>query len=638
MAWQPETRHVVETLKKAKDDGVKVNLLIGAGCSVEAGIPPAPTIVNDIEKEYPEYFEQCKDKTSYNAAMKCLSSGERRRLLGGYIEKAKMNWAHIAIAQLLKEGFVDRVLTVNFDPLVVNACAMVDKPPPVYDMAATPDFSLDFVPEGAVFYLHGQHTGYVILNEEQELKDHAAKIGPFLHRDGSYRVWLVVGYSGQSDSVFEVLKQFPRFDHRLYWVDLEAIPRPHLHNEYFNEERQCNETFLGGERFAYYLGGKNADEFFIELCQGLNCWPPKIIQKPFTYLKDKMQELALYPLREREGEPDITGETIKILEKVIARYEDPRRETRSLMMAGKYQEVAMKYPPGSSLPEGMEDDAAGAFNNWGNALLKQAIIKSGAEADTIFFDIYAKYEAALKIKPDYYEALNNWGIALSDQAKQKNGDEAELLFAEAISKFEVALQIEPKFDEALFNWGNILLYLGQLKKGLGEDIHFNEAISKYKATLEIKPDKHEALNNWGAALFYKARLKTSAESEALLDEAILKYKAALKIKPDKHEALNNWGNALTFQAQLKSGTESKALWEEAMEKYLAAEEIHPGAGSYDLACWHALNGDEEECRKWLEKSLDAGNLPNRKHLEEDTDLDNVRDKDWFKEFLEKIDN
>ena len=39
--------------------------------------------------------------------------GVRRDLIGGYIDNAKINWAHLALAQLIDHDFVDRVLTTN---------------------------------------------------------------------------------------------------------------------------------------------------------------------------------------------------------------------------------------------------------------------------------------------------------------------------------------------------------------------------------------------------------------------------------------------------------------------------------------------------------------------------------------------
>ena len=73
----------------------------------------------------------------YPDCMAALERGVRRDLIGAYIDKAKINWAHIALAQLIDGGYVDRVLTTNFDPLISRACALVNSFPAVYDFAAS---------------------------------------------------------------------------------------------------------------------------------------------------------------------------------------------------------------------------------------------------------------------------------------------------------------------------------------------------------------------------------------------------------------------------------------------------------------------------------------------------------------------
>src|SRR5262245_36721234 len=115
---------VVERLRQARDQGRKCSLLIGAGCSVKAGIPTAAGFVEEIRKRYERDYQRAREK-SYPHCMAALSHGERRDLLVEYIDHAKLNWAHIGIAQLMRHGYVDRVLTTNFDPLVVKACALL---------------------------------------------------------------------------------------------------------------------------------------------------------------------------------------------------------------------------------------------------------------------------------------------------------------------------------------------------------------------------------------------------------------------------------------------------------------------------------------------------------------------------------
>lgn len=114
---------LVETVRKAKERDKKCSLLIGAGCSAKANIPTAAgfvDIIKDDKNGWPEAYKRAREPKHYPQCMEQLGLSERRDLIAGYVDNAKINWAHIAIAQLMKHGYVDRVLTTNFDPLVVR--------------------------------------------------------------------------------------------------------------------------------------------------------------------------------------------------------------------------------------------------------------------------------------------------------------------------------------------------------------------------------------------------------------------------------------------------------------------------------------------------------------------------------------
>ena len=149
--------------------------------------------------------------------------------------------------------------------------------------------------------------------------------------------------------------------------------------------------------------------------------------------------------------------------------------------------------------------------------------------------------------------------------------------------------------------------------------------------IRIKSDFHEAYNNWGNALSGLGRLKGEAGP---FEEAFEKYAEAVRIKPDKHDAYNNWGLALMELASLKG--DDILLLEEASKKIKKAEDIKEGSGSYNMACIASLRNKSEECSNWLEITRKAGTLPSVQKLREDSDLDNVREEVWFKEFLAEL--
>mgnify|MGYP001567475181 CR=1 FL=1 len=664
---------VVETVKNAKERGKKCTLLIGAGCSVTAGIPTAKGFVEIIEKDYTRAFKRARTKT-YAHCMAELSLGERRDLIADYVDKAKVNWAHIAIAQLMKAGYVDRVLTTNFDLLFVRACALLGRFPAVYDFAASQLFKAADIPDQAVFYLHGQRTGFVLMNTPDECKKHSTLLAPVFEDAGKGRVWLVVGYSGKNDPVFDHLAKVPRFDNKLYWIVYkDDEPAEHVRQH----------LLLNGKD-AFYVKGFDADDFFVTLAQRLNSFPPAFISKPFSHLDSLLEMVTPYKLPGQTEKVDFIDKARKLIRTAINTYENIQNVqslAQTYLMKGNYDEViallsenAKDLKPelvelaswayimqGYSLSDqaetktgeeadrlfaladekyqaalNLKPDKHEALYNWGNALFRQAKTKTGEKADRLFAQAVEKYQAALKIKPDDHKTLNNWGFDLFRQAKNETGKEADCLFALAGERYQAALKIKPDYHEALHNWGIALCCQAETKTGEEADRLFALAAEKYQAALKINPGKCEALSNWGLALFGQAETKTGEEADRLFALAGEKYQAALKIKPDYHEALNNWGLALYRQAATKTGEEADCLFAQSKDLLLKAESILPGSAAYNIACWCAIRGLEDECKEWLEKGLGLGVMPSRQHLEKDQDLEKVREKPWFKAILDRL--
>ncbi|MGB5457664.1 MAG: hypothetical protein WBO18_17065, partial [Gammaproteobacteria bacterium] len=74
---------VKETLQNAKSRGRGCALLIGAGCSVKAGIPAAADFVDIIKDEYKLAYQRAPEKT-YPKCMGELLLSERRDLIAQY--------------------------------------------------------------------------------------------------------------------------------------------------------------------------------------------------------------------------------------------------------------------------------------------------------------------------------------------------------------------------------------------------------------------------------------------------------------------------------------------------------------------------------------------------------------------------
>src|ERR1039458_8747567 len=69
----------------------RCSVLLGAGCSISAGIPSASDIVRQIEIKFPAAYARAASH-NYPDCMAALERGVRRDLIGAYIDKAKINW------------------------------------------------------------------------------------------------------------------------------------------------------------------------------------------------------------------------------------------------------------------------------------------------------------------------------------------------------------------------------------------------------------------------------------------------------------------------------------------------------------------------------------------------------------------
>jgi len=626
---------IKETLQNAKSRGRKCSLLIGAGCSVKAGIPTAAGFVDIIKDKYKLAYQRAPEKTYPNCMGELLLS-ERRDLIAQYVDKAQINWGHLCIALLMQAGYVDRVLTTNFDLLVARACAMLGVFPAIYDFATSQLLKKADIPDQAVFYLHGQRTGFVLMNTEEDMAKHSGLLAPVFEAAGSGRVWIVVGYSGENDPVFNNLASFQRFDNGLFWVGYgDREPATHVREQLLTQEG------------AFFVKGFDADSFFISLTRALEIFPPDLVARPFTYLKQTLTNITPFtdPSQTFEAEDDVMCMPREWIRNAIDQFENerlawemiihggrPQMETqkhpalltgaaRYLLMEGRYEQVLgfqndFDESPSAELGDVLsrayvmhgnrlldrakatggegadqlftqarkmyeaalviKSDRHEALHNWGNLLLDLAKTKTGQEADGLFAEAEKKYAAAFAIKPNRYAVLINWGNLLLERAKMKAGGEAAQLFIAAEEKYKAALVIKPDMPEILLNWGNLLLDRAKTRTGKEADQHFAAAEEKYKAALVIEPKMPDALYQWGNVLLDRAKMSGGGkESDQLFTAAAEKYRAALVIKPDMYDALNNWGNVLLDQAKTKTGPAADQLFDQAEEKYEAALAIKP---------------------------------------------------------------
>ena len=609
-------------LKEAKKNNQPQPIFfLGAGASVSGNIPLARKITSDILEKFADNpaFEELKDKDKeYAKLMARLSPDQRNELLKNYIDEAKINVTHIYLAQFLKNGFADYVLTVNFDNLMLRALALYNIFPPTYDMAVLKDLTTTTFPEKSVVYLHGQHHGLWLLNTDDEMSKVAKTVPRIFDRISNRRPWIFIGYSG-SDPIFEHICNLGRFDNGLYWVGYnDNDPNPAV-TKFLNDPHKN----------AYYIKGYDADAFMLKLNQELKLEQPQILAKPFSSLQEMLEEINdindeehFKPVKERL---EIAKKNVS---KAIEKFEEGKIETTiseqelqidrlkqeiiQLSIAEEYDEnqiITIEERAKELNDESLNKSLAELYFNWGNDLGEIAEQKKGNEKEKLLLESIEKYKKATEIDDRDYKSFTNWGNSLRNIAKIKEGYEKEKLLFEATQKYHEAININNKGDIIFYNWGISLFDLAQMKKGLEKEKLLQESIEKYKKATEINNRYDKAFNNWGNSLYDLAKFKQEAEKEKLLFESIEKYQTATKINNKNYLAFNNWGNSLSDLAQIKEGEEKEKFLNLSIENYKQATEINNqynnayhnwGTSLRELA--KMKEGKEKE--KFLQESID----------------------------------
>lgn len=623
---------IAEVLQDMKARKRSCSLLVGAGASLAAGIPTAAGFVETIRDRYPRAYARAAEKT-YPQCMAQLLLTQRRALIGDFVDRARINWAHIGIALLMKAGYIDRVLTTNFDLLVVRACALLGFYPAAYDFAASQLLKTAELPEQAVFYLHGQRTGFVLMNTLADMEAHAKLLGPVFEDAGNGRSWIVVGYSGANDPVFEQLARQPRFDNGLFWVgNKDREPQAHV-----------RDRLLNGDKDAFLTKGHDADSFFVRLTQALQIFPPDVVGRPFTYMRNALAQIAPFVHPGLVNEMDAMRTANQLIDRAIEEIEKPAQQlihqgrvaadppsgrdvvvnaAQYLSLQGRYEEVlAFRSDFETDPSPALADLISMAYVVLGNRLHDRAKRSAPDEAAALYGQARTMYETALSIKPDRHEALHNWANLLLDQAKACPQPQAQAYFAEAELRFAAADRIQPDQPEILTNWGNLLLDRAKSSRPEDAGALYLQAEQKYRAALAINPalpgvrcglgnlllDRAKALPapeaaalfsaaeeqytaasasdpNSAEALFHlgqlnldRAKRSQGAPADLLFDASRLKFEEALRIKPDMWQALHNWGNSLSDQARTKQGDEARQLFGDAERKYRAALDLSGNA-------------------------------------------------------------
>jgi tetratricopeptide (TPR) repeat protein len=462
---------------------------------------------------------------------------------------------------------------------MLRALALFNIYPPTYDMAILKDITTSTFPTKSVIYLHGQHHGLWLLNTEEELKKVNEVIPPILNSIKD-RPWIFIGYSA-NDPIFDHIAKLGRFDKGLYWIARrETSVSDKVRKELLDKENTN----------SFFIEGYDSDSFMLELNTKLGLEQPEILEKPFSYLKNCLDNIV--DIQDEEHFKGIK-ERLEIIKtqvsKSIDTYENKDiennliKEIIDLSLKENFNEKRINelyQKSQQSKNQQLKNSLANLFNKWGINFTNLGKVKKD---ENLFIQAIEKYETASKLNLKDDSIFNNWGSTLYNLAKAKNNDEN--LYNQAFEKFESAFKLNPKKDSIFFNWGTALCNLAEAKNY--DDNLYNQAFEKFETALRLNPRDFKTFSNWGIALCNLAKAKNNDED----------------------------------------------LYNQAFEKLSKAVEL--GSGVYNLACFYSIRKNKKEALELLEKAIENKETSISHILDDDDDWNNFKEDEDFKKLIKK---
>lgn len=618
--------YIAYLVNKAKKENLpRPIIFLGAGASSSAGIPLAKKIVYDIKDKYfenPLVKEFVKnDEQDYYKVIGALTADERRDLFYSYITKAdvKINLTNLYLAQLLKEEYIDFILTVNFDDLILRGCALFNFLPPVYDVSNVKVPTTSNFRERSVIYLHGQHFGQWLLNEPEELKKVNGIITNIFNEIKNKRTWIVVGYSGK-DEIFEQIVKLGSFTSDLFWINYkDSEPDENIIKRLISKQNSN----------AHLIKGYDSDTFFLNLHSQLGLETPELLNKPFSFLKKVIKGVKdVDDIEENEHKEKYKSvkERLDIsnswIEQAIVDFEEKdsvekfKQEIIEATLKGEFEKNFKEFTRKIELPKFKlaNIELADYFIDWGVEITKN--IKS-EDNENLLLEAKQKEELAIKYNPKSYNAYNNLGSTISFLAKLKKD---KLLFKESFKKYKKASELDSKNAFTYNNWAIAISNLAELER---DEILFKESFNKFKIATELNTKYFEAYHNWGIAISDLAEIKKDKD---LYKESFEKYKTATEINTKYILAFDSWSSDLLRYSYLVPKEDRNEVYNEAL---ICAEKAYSldKKETYNLACCYSLLMEKENALRFLEIALE-----NEKIKKEDV----IKDNDWnnYKEDFE----
>lgn len=256
------------------------------------------------------------------------------------------------------------------------------------------------------------------------------------------------------------------------------------------------------------------------------------------------------------------------------------------------------------------------------------------------------YGEALGTDPDYALAYAGLAMTHADIYIRHDSDPEQLKLAERYSR--KAVELAPDLDQA------------HVARGFAHVVNrqYTEGDRELKEAMRLNPRSIDAHYRYGASRYLQGDLEGTAASWERVIELDPDHKFAWYLLPQVYNGLDRPADELhayrrsaeVFEQALDHDPDdvqdliglaaARLALGQSEEAFDSLEHALTVAGDdaavlYNVACVYSLGGQSEKALDMLEKSFEAG-LSDPEWMEQDSDLDNLRDDPRFSALLKKM--
>lgn len=488
---------------------------IGAGASITAGIPSGRALAGRLAQRiaaklgYVTTPPDCEDVgaheaafaelqragkvgphlalgTAYGELFAKLSANEQRDFIRRVIvrtNRRQINWAHMAIGELVRQRVVHTLLTTNFDDLLLDGMMRCDQLPAIIDGVDSLNRMDPQPPVPQLVYLHGsQHTysprnsSDAVLSTRNLPQAQGGLYGLLQHCS----VLVVVGYAGNAgEGVMELMQQCCRAlpELPIYWIS---------HGQQDGLSPAAAEL-LSSAKNGHLIPGQDADLFFRGLLREMRIGVPAWFRGPVGHLLHLADRISVEPtpqnaelLDEVEDFRQRLKELLPIWEQVGAENHE-RRVARQLMLSSDHRAVWERLRDQSLEDVALLQMRAESAYELGHKGLEDTLERSVRD----WAAVVRRYPTG---SAEWGLAQDRLGNALAKLGERKMEERA---LRDAIAAFEAALSVHDR-NETPFKWaatrssqGSAFLALLQVTGTRADDDCVESARLAFSETLEV---------------------------------------------------------------------------------------------------------------------------------------------------------